>query len=61
MIVRVLIGAGLFALGYFLGKEIGRTESVRDELKWAANEDNRLPAKSEPEHQVNPGRRPTDD
>ncbi|MCG6859938.1 MAG: hypothetical protein LJE70_01425 [Chromatiaceae bacterium] len=61
MIVRVVIGAGLFALGYFLGKEIGRTESVRDELEWAADEDNRMSTKPEPEHQVNPGRRPTDD
>lgn len=30
--VRILAGAGLFMLGYYLGREIGRLESVRKEL-----------------------------
>jgi hypothetical protein len=43
MIIRVFIGVGLFALGYFVGKEIGRTESIRDELRRAAEEDDQAP------------------
>jgi len=33
MFVRVFIGVGLLALGYFVGREVGRTESVREELE----------------------------
>jgi hypothetical protein len=33
MIVRLFIGVGLLALGYFVGKEVGRTESLRAELE----------------------------
>ncbi|MFM1892291.1 MAG: hypothetical protein RLZ44_1368 [Pseudomonadota bacterium] len=29
---RLLVGTGLFALGYYLGKEVERTRPVRDEL-----------------------------
>jgi hypothetical protein len=36
MIARIFIGTGLFALGFFLGKEIGRTEPIRDKLRHAA-------------------------
>jgi hypothetical protein len=36
MSVRIFIGAGLFALGYLLGKEIGRTESIRGRLRLAS-------------------------
>ncbi len=35
MIFRILVGAGLLALGYYVGREIGRTESVREELRKA--------------------------
>lgn len=38
MIVRLFLGAGLFALGYFVGKEVGRAESVREELRRAREE-----------------------
>ena len=31
--VRLLLGAGLFALGYYVGREIGRIESVREEMR----------------------------
>jgi hypothetical protein len=29
---RLAIGVGLFAFGFYLGREVGRTESIRDEL-----------------------------
>ena len=35
MIVRLFLGAGLFALGYYLGREVGRSEPVREELRRA--------------------------
>ncbi len=35
MVLRILVGAGLLALGYYVGREIGRTESVREELRKA--------------------------
>ena len=38
MIVRLFVGAGLFALGYMLGREVGRAESIRDQLQWATEE-----------------------
>ncbi len=31
--VRLLIGVGLFSLGYFVGREIGRLESLREEMR----------------------------
>ncbi|MFQ5756042.1 MAG: hypothetical protein ACE5H7_08085 [Acidiferrobacterales bacterium] len=39
MIFRILVGAGLLALGYYLGREIGRTEPVRKELRNAREKD----------------------
>ncbi len=39
MIFRILVGAGLLALGYFVGREIGRTEPVRKELRNAREQD----------------------
>jgi hypothetical protein len=38
MIVRALVGIGLFTLGYFVGKEMGRAESIRDQLSWATED-----------------------
>jgi hypothetical protein len=35
MLFRMLVGAGLFVSGYYLGKQIGRTESVREDLERA--------------------------
>ena len=35
MIFRLLFSASLFALGYYIGKEIGRTEPIREELEKA--------------------------
>jgi hypothetical protein len=33
MIYRLIINLGLFALGYYLGREVGRTESVRERMR----------------------------
>ncbi len=30
--IRLLLGVGLFALGYYVGREIGRLESLREEM-----------------------------
>ena len=32
-IIRLLLGVGLFALGYYVGREIGRLESLREEMR----------------------------
>ncbi len=31
-IVRLLLGTGLLALGYYVGREVGRLESIREEM-----------------------------
>lgn len=31
--VKVLVGAGLLALGYYVGRETGRTEGIRRDLE----------------------------
>lgn len=33
MLVRLIATAVVFGLGYYLGREIGRTESLREELE----------------------------
>jgi hypothetical protein len=35
LIVRVLVGVGLLCLGYYVGREVGRLEPVREELRRA--------------------------
>ncbi len=35
MLPRVLFTAALAALAYYVGREVGRTESIRDELERA--------------------------
>ncbi len=35
MIYRMIVNVGLFALGYYLGREVGRTEGVREQLRQA--------------------------
>ena len=32
-LIRLLMGVGLFALGYYVGREIGRLESIREEMR----------------------------
>ena len=35
MLMRLLFGVGMFALGYVIGKEVGRAEgAVRYQLEW---------------------------
>jgi hypothetical protein len=33
IMVRILVGSGLFVLGYYLGREVTRTRSIREEIK----------------------------
>lgn len=35
MIYRMIVSVGLFALGYYLGREVGRTEAIREQLRLA--------------------------
>lgn len=51
MWLRLLVGAGLFALGYYLGKEVERTRPVREELDRARTgaEDDTAPGRTDPE------------
>ena len=35
MLYRILINLGIFAFGYYLGREVGRVESVREQLRQA--------------------------
>lgn len=39
MILRVLIGTGLLALAYYVGREVGRTEPIREELRKAREDE----------------------
>jgi hypothetical protein len=52
MVVRIFIGIGLFALGYVVGKEMGRAESIRDQLSWAAEEDDLMTRMHDPEAEI---------
>ena len=61
MIIRVFIGVGLFVLGYLVGKEVGRTESIRAQLRLAAEGEDRMPGRLDSERRTNQARRPTDD
>ena len=54
MMVRIFIGVGFFVLGYFVGKEIGRAESVRDQLDWAAEDDDLLSGKPDSVREAEP-------
>jgi hypothetical protein len=33
MLYRLIFNVGLFALGYYLGREVGRAESVRERMR----------------------------
>lgn len=47
MIFRVFVSLGLLALGYYVGREIGRGEPIRKDLKNLRDEDARKAALSE--------------
>jgi len=32
MMLRLIVGAGLFAFGYYIGKQVGLTEPIREEF-----------------------------
>jgi hypothetical protein len=36
IVMRVLLGAGLFAFGYYLGREVGRGSVINGQLKDSA-------------------------
>jgi hypothetical protein len=38
MLGRLIIGAGLLLLGYYVGREVGRSEEVRKELEQGRGE-----------------------
>lgn len=48
MLVRIAFGLGLAALGYYVGREIGRNESVRDEIARGDGPPGEDTAESEP-------------
>ena len=41
MFFRVFVGLGLLALGYYVGREIGRAEPIRNELKDLRDDESR--------------------
>jgi hypothetical protein len=62
MIGRLLVGAGLFALGYYLGREVTRFEPAREELRNArgsegATREPDAPRHAAPESDSDPGDR----
>jgi hypothetical protein len=40
MVYGIIIAAGLLILSYYIGREIGRTEAIRDELRRARDNKN---------------------
>jgi hypothetical protein len=60
-LIRILVAGGLFAIGYYLGKQIGRMESVRKALDASDIQSRRIHASSggtspvagDPEHAAN--------
>ena len=36
-VVRMRLGVGLFTLGYYMGREIGRLDSLREEMRRLRN------------------------
>ena len=51
MLMRLIVGAGLFAFGYYLGKQVGMTEPLRADLARAREQDDPSPAAEEPENE----------
>ena len=53
MLMRLIVGTGLFAFGYYLGKQVGMTEPLRADLARAReqDEDDPSPATEEPENE----------
>lgn len=47
MLFRVVVSVGLLALGYYVGREIGRGDPIRKELETLRDEEKREPAPAE--------------
>lgn len=47
MLLRLLAGAGLLALGYYVGKQVGQMEPIREDLKRLRDSDRTSDAKAE--------------
>lgn len=58
MLFRVVVSFGLLALGYYVGREIGRGEPIRKDLKTLRDEGERAPASAETLTQPPPAERP---
>ncbi|MFY9974111.1 MAG: hypothetical protein WAK53_07645 [Chromatiaceae bacterium] len=43
MLLRIAFGVGLLALGYFVGREMGRNESLRRELEQEREDSDQAP------------------
>lgn len=39
MLFRIVFALGAFALGYYVGREIGRSDSIREELRAKREQD----------------------
>jgi hypothetical protein len=48
MIIRILTGASLLLLGYYIGREVGRAEPIRREMQDARETENQTPKKPPP-------------
>ena len=46
MILRLIFTAGVFALGYYFGREMSKTEDIRESLKQAREEGKTQPLKA---------------
>jgi hypothetical protein len=61
MFWRLLIGAGLLALGYYVGREVGRTNHIREAMRTPGHEPPPVPQPSDeapaPSEHVPPHRR----
>jgi hypothetical protein len=51
MLIRLIVGAGLFAFGYYLGKQVGMTEPLRADLARAREQDDTDPEADKPENE----------
>jgi hypothetical protein len=49
MLIKILVGFGLLFLGYYVGREIGRSEHIREELE-ASGKRKGITIEQNPEH-----------
>jgi hypothetical protein len=54
MIFRVFVSMGLLALGYYVGREIGRGEPIRKDLKDWRDDETRKQVHSQPQTPSSP-------